>query len=280
MGSQRLRSQGMPGIYKMNILSGTTWVCFASLPTSYAKQPQKANPALPADSKTTCQKQFLHIFAACFFIKCLKGNISRNMKFANSPDDIGNTEGQYQAGEHRTDLCAGWEGYCQAVSLQLQVEEWYSWCCWGPPGHSSHSQGRTRCLKSWPSPQGQEMHFGEADVFVTGILRSQRCWKTLNLTDRHNHSEGVTRDPSPHQTRRIHEHSLHRLQRQALVHAQLVGVGFSLPSELSIQWYFYNSKDHFPATTPASPQPVNSFIKQNTKCSACIHNAEVLVHKV
>lgn len=114
--------------------------------------------------------------------------MSRNEKFADSSADIRNAEGQNQAGENCTDLCAGWEGYCQAVSLQLQVEEWYSWCCWGPPGHSSRSQGRTRCLKNWLLPRGREMHFGEADVFVTVILRSQHCWKTLSLTGRHNHS--------------------------------------------------------------------------------------------
>lgn len=127
--------------------------------------------------------------------------MSGNKKPADSPADIRNPKGQNQAGGSRTDLCAGWEGYCQEVSLQLQVEEWYSWCCWGPLGHSSHSQGRTRCLKNWLSPQGREMHFGEADVFVTVILRSQHCWKTLSLTGRHKHSRKgeVTRDISPHQ---------------------------------------------------------------------------------
>lgn len=114
--------------------------------------------------------------------------MSRNKKFPDSPADTRNTKEQIRAGENCTDLCVGWEGCCQAVSLQLQVEEWYSWCCWGPPGHSSHSQGRRCCLKNWPLPRGWEMHFGEVDVFVTVILRSQHCWKTLSLTGRHNHS--------------------------------------------------------------------------------------------
>lgn len=158
MGSQRIHSQGVPGLHKMKILMQTqAGLCFYHFPPE---------------------------------------NLSRNMEFAEFPDAIRNTEGQYKAGEHRTDLCVGWAGYCQAVSLQLQVEEWYSWCCWMPPGHSSHSQGRTRCLKSWPSPQGQEVHFGEADVFVTEILRNQRCWKTLSLTERHNHSYEVPKSPS------------------------------------------------------------------------------------
>lgn len=44
------------------------------------------------------------------------------------------------------------------------------------------------------------MHFGEADVFVTVILRSQRCWKTLSLTERHNRSSEVTPVPIRHGT--------------------------------------------------------------------------------
>lgn len=194
---------------------------------------------------------FLRMSAACFLIKHLQENTSRNMKCASSPDGIRNTEGQDQAGEHRTDLCAGWAGYCQAVCLQLQVEEWYSWCCWGPPGHSSRSQGRTRCLKSWPSPREQEMHFGEADVFVTGILRSQRCWKTLSLTGRHNRSKGGYKGAqSPSDTARMWGQASQTAKATTI---RLVGVGFSLPTELSVQWYFYNSKDHFPPTTSASP---------------------------
>lgn len=137
----------------------------------------------------------------CCLVRSPKGNSSRNNKFADSPDDVRNTEGRHQAGEHRTDLCVGWEGYCQAGSPQLQVEEWYSWCCWGPPGHSSQSQGRTRCPRSWLSPRGPEMRFGEADVFVTVILRSQRCWKTLSLTKRHKTREGGYEGPqSPSDT--------------------------------------------------------------------------------
>lgn len=213
MGSQRIHhSQGVPGLYKMNILSETVGACFVSLPTGYTTTASESQSSFAGRfEKTTCHMSFLCIFATCFLIKCLKENISRNNKFADSPGDVGNTEGQYQVGKHRTDLCAGWEGYCQVVSLQLQVEEWYSWCCWGPPGHSSRSQGRRRCLKSWLSPRGQEMHFGEADVFVTVILRSQRCWKTLSLTERQPQQRGVTRDPNPHQTQHVREDSLHSL---------------------------------------------------------------------
>lgn len=163
--------------------------------------------------------------------------MSRNNKFVDSPSDIRNTKGQNQTGGNCTDLCVGWEGYCQVVSLQLQVEEWYSWCCWGPPGHSSHSQGRTHCMKNWALPQGGEMHFGEAGVFGTVILRSQHCWKTLSLTGRHNHSR-----KGDYKGCQLPSDSTHtqgqpsQTAKASPLHAQLVEAGFSLPTEPSTWW--------------------------------------------
>lgn len=117
IGSQRIHhSQGVPGLYKMNILSGTVGVCFVSLPTGYTTTASESQSSFACRfEKTTCHMSFLCIFATCFLIKCLKENISRNKKFADSPGDMGNTKGSTR-----------WESIVlTCVRVEKDTARWY-----------------------------------------------------------------------------------------------------------------------------------------------------------
>lgn len=85
------------------------------------QQPHKANPALPADLRKHPAKCHFHVYVLPNEVS--QGKYLQKQDICQLPNYTGNTEGQHQAGKHCTDLCAGSEGCCQAVSLQLQVEE-------------------------------------------------------------------------------------------------------------------------------------------------------------
>lgn len=78
-------------------------------------------------------------------------------------------------------LCVDLEECCLEECLQHPVEAECSWCCLVSPDNSFHCLSTKGYLSNLLIGLGQGVSFGEVDVFLTKTLRSQHCWKILNL---------------------------------------------------------------------------------------------------